>query len=104
MAAITHYLAMKSDVTEKKRITAELALHRYHLEELVEKRTAELALAKLQAESSSRAKGTFLANMSHEIRTPMNAILGLTYILRPGNDRSHPPGPAREAERFGRGT
>ena len=73
---------MKSDVTETKRITAELALHRHHLEELVEKRTAELAQAKLQAESASRAKGTFLANMSHEIRTPMNAILGLTYILR----------------------
>ena len=80
--SITHYLAMKSDVTETKRITAELALHRHHLEELVEKRTAELAQAKLQAESASRAKGTFLANMSHEIRTPMNAILGLTYILR----------------------
>ena len=83
---ITHYLAMKTDVTEKKRITSELALHRHHLEELVEKRTAELAAAKLQAESSSRAKGTFLANMSHEIRTPMNAILGLTHILRQETD------------------
>jgi PAS domain S-box-containing protein len=81
---ITHYLAVKSDVTEHKRISAELALHRHHLEDLVEKRTAELALAKMQAESANRAKGTFLANMSHEIRTPMNSILGLTYILRQG--------------------
>jgi two-component system, sensor histidine kinase and response regulator len=84
--SITHYLAMKSDVTEKKRISAELALHRHHLEELVEKRTAELALAKLQAEAANRAKGTFLANMSHEIRTPMTAILGLTYILHEQTD------------------
>jgi PAS domain S-box-containing protein len=79
---ITHYLAVKSDVTEHRRISAELALHRHHLEDLVEKRTAELALAKVQAESANRAKGVFLANMSHEIRTPMNSILGLTYILR----------------------
>jgi two-component system sensor histidine kinase/response regulator len=79
---VTHYLAVKSDVTEHKRISAELALHRHHLEDLVEKRTAELALAKVQAEAANRAKGTFLANMSHEIRTPMNSILGLTYILR----------------------
>ena len=79
---ITHYLAVKSDVTEHKRISAELALHRHHLEDLVEKRTAELALAKVQAEGANRAKGIFLANMSHEIRTPMNSILGLTYILR----------------------
>jgi two-component system sensor histidine kinase/response regulator len=79
---ITHYLAVKSDVTEHKRISAELALHRHHLEDLVEKRTAELALAKVQAEAANRAKGIFLANMSHEIRTPMNSILGLTYILR----------------------
>jgi two-component system sensor histidine kinase/response regulator len=79
---IMHYLAVKSDVTEHKRISAELALHRHHLEDLVEKRTAELALAKVQAEAANRAKGIFLANMSHEIRTPMNSILGLTYILR----------------------
>jgi PAS domain S-box-containing protein len=97
---ITHYLAMKSDVTEKKRITAELALHQHHLEELVEKRTAELALAKLQAEAANRAKGTFLANMSHEIRTPMTAILGLTYILREQTRRSVAPGPPRQARRL----
>ncbi|MDB5269234.1 MAG: histidine kinase [Hymenobacter sp.] len=37
--------------------------------------------AKLQAESSTRAKQEFLANMSHEIRTPMNAILGMSQLL-----------------------
>jgi signal transduction histidine kinase/CheY-like chemotaxis protein/HPt (histidine-containing phosphotransfer) domain-containing protein len=51
------------------------------LEEEVGQRTADLALAKAQAEQASAAKSTFLANMSHEIRTPMNAILGLTYLL-----------------------
>ena len=37
--------------------------------------------AKVQAESSTRAKQEFLANMSHEIRTPMNAILGMSQLL-----------------------
>ncbi|MDP3037494.1 MAG: PAS domain S-box protein, partial [Rhodocyclaceae bacterium] len=79
---ITHYVAVKEDVTEKKRLGAELDLHRHHLEELVLLRTAELSIAKTQAETANRAKSAFLANMSHEIRTPMNAILGLTHLLR----------------------
>lgn len=42
---------------------------------------AELKQAKIQAESSSKAKDVFLANMSHEIRTPMNAIIGIGKLL-----------------------
>ena len=37
-------------------------------------------IARIEAESSSRAKTEFLFNMSHDIRTPMNAILGFTEI------------------------
>ena len=85
---ITHYLAIKEDVTEMRRLAEELARHREHLEDLVESRTAELAAAKHQAESANRAKSAFLANMSHEIRTPMNAILGLTHLL--GRDLTDP--------------
>ena len=78
---ITHYVAVKDDITEKKQLTQELEAHRHNLEELVGERTAQLGEAMEKAESANKAKSIFLANMSHEIRTPMNAIIGLTHLL-----------------------
>ena len=42
---ITHYLAIQEDITERKRIEAELERHRDHLEELIEARSRELERA-----------------------------------------------------------
>lgn len=60
---LTHYVAVKENITEKKKILA------------------EMEKAKNAAEAAARAKADFLANMSHEIRTPLNAIYGMTSLM-----------------------
>ena len=75
-------LGVYDDISEIKRAHAELAQHRYHLEQLIDERTAELSRARAAAESANLAKSAFLANMSHEIRTPLNAITGMAHLIR----------------------
>ncbi len=54
------------------------------LEELVESRTADLAIQTSRAEEANQAKSQFLANMSHELRTPLTAIVGYSSVLVDG--------------------
>lgn len=60
---ITHFIAFKEDITERKRL----------LNELIE--------AKNKAVESDRLKSNLLANLSHEFRTPLNGIIGSIEII-----------------------
>ena len=60
---ISGYIAIRTDITEKKA----------QFEKLIE--------AKIEAETAVIAKSRFLNNMSHELRTPMNGVIGMLDLL-----------------------
>lgn len=64
IGGITHFLAVKEDITERKKIQE------------------ELVRSKEEAEEASKLKSSLLANMSHEFRTPLNGILGFSQLLK----------------------
>ena len=70
-----------TDISERRRLEAELAREREHLEQMVFARTAELSHAKDTAEAANLAKTIFLANTGHELRTPMHGIIGMTDLV-----------------------
>lgn len=99
------------DISESKRVEEESRQYRDRLEELVAKRTNELAKlneelrrdiaerklieveltkAKTDAEKANLAKSDFLSSMTHELRSPLNVMLGFTQLMESGSPAPTP--------------
>jgi PAS domain S-box-containing protein len=64
LGEIKNFVAIKEDITERKRL----------LQDIVK--------SKEEAEEANKVKSSLLANMSHEFRTPLNGILGFAQLLK----------------------
>lgn len=60
---ITNFLAVKEDITERKKMIT------------------RLEDSKAKAEAGDRLKTAFIHNISHEMRTPLNGILGFSGLI-----------------------
>jgi PAS domain S-box-containing protein len=73
MGKDTFTMSAIRDITEQKKLAAQLRAKNEELEE-----------QNRRIQQANRLKSEFLANMSHELRTPLNGIIGFAEIMHDG--------------------
>jgi light-regulated signal transduction histidine kinase (bacteriophytochrome) len=71
---ITHFIAIKEDVTQRKQAEARIAQLNIDLERRVAERTRELRLANKELE-------TFSYSVAHDLRAPLRGISGFSTLM-----------------------
>lgn len=81
---IVNYVAVKEDISERKKMEETIRLHNEKLETLVEERTAhimELERQRMEYEKLA-ASGRMAATVAHEINNPLSAVKGGFLLIK----------------------
>jgi signal transduction histidine kinase len=70
-------MSIARDITERKRMEAELKEYAGRLEEKVADRTADLEAANLEIKKLLDVKTQFISQLSHDLRTPLTPVIAL---------------------------
>lgn len=91
------------DITVRKKVEAELARHREHLEELVESRTAELKATHERLIQSSRKAGMsdIASSVMHSVGNALNSVTVSMALVKEGITDSTADGLARAVDLVG---
>ena len=75
---------MVNDVTDRKRMEAELERSRRNLEMMVAQRTEDLLRANAELQQASTARDMVFVNLAQELRTSLQTITGFSDLLATG--------------------